>query len=74
MEEALAVTLRLVGVLESLGVQYLVGGSVASSLYGERGRLRTSTSSPIYARRTSPGSLLPYATTSTSTNPQSATP
>jgi hypothetical protein len=34
VEEALGVTLRFVGVLERLGVPYLVGGSLASSLHG----------------------------------------
>lgn len=34
MEEALAVTLRVAGALERLGVPYLVGGSLASSLHG----------------------------------------
>ena len=35
VEEAIAVTLRITGVLENLGVAYLVGGSLASSLYGQ---------------------------------------
>jgi hypothetical protein len=35
MEEALGVTLRVARVLESLGVPYLVGGSLASSFFGE---------------------------------------
>lgn len=35
MEEALGVTLRIVRVLDSLGVPYLVGGSIASSFFGE---------------------------------------
>ena len=34
MEEAIEVTLRITRVLERLGVDYLVGGSLASSLYG----------------------------------------
>ena len=32
--EVLEVTLRVVDILEGLGVPYLVGGSVASSLHG----------------------------------------
>lgn len=35
MEEALAVTLRVIGTLEGLGVPYVVGGSIASSIYGK---------------------------------------
>ncbi|HEX8693833.1 MAG TPA: hypothetical protein VF746_15530 [Longimicrobium sp.] len=35
MEEALEVTLRVVRVLEGLGVPYLIGGSLASSLHGQ---------------------------------------
>lgn len=35
MEEALAVTLRVIGVLEQLRVPYVVGGSIASSIYGK---------------------------------------
>jgi hypothetical protein len=35
MDEALAVTLRVVRALEGIGVPYLVGGSIASSFYGE---------------------------------------
>jgi hypothetical protein len=34
MEEALAVTFQVIGVLEQLGVPYVVGGSIASSIYG----------------------------------------
>ncbi len=34
MEEALAVTLQVIRTLEWLGVPYLVGGSIASSIYG----------------------------------------
>lgn len=34
MEEALSVTLRIANVLERLGVPYLIGGSLASSLHG----------------------------------------
>lgn len=34
MEEILAITLRVTGVLERLKVPYLVGGSLASSLHG----------------------------------------
>lgn len=34
MDEALAVTLQVIGVLERLGVPYVVGGSIASSIYG----------------------------------------
>lgn len=34
MEEALAVTLQVIGALEQLGVPYVVGGSIASSIYG----------------------------------------
>jgi hypothetical protein len=35
VEEAIAVTLQVTKVLESLGIAYLVGGSLASSLHGE---------------------------------------
>jgi hypothetical protein len=35
MEEALAVTLRVIGVLDRLEVPYVVGGSIASSIYGK---------------------------------------
>jgi hypothetical protein len=35
MEEALAVTLQVIRALESLGVPYVVGGSIASSIYGK---------------------------------------
>lgn len=35
MEEALAVTLRVIGVLDELEVPYVVGGSIASSIYGK---------------------------------------
>lgn len=35
MEEVIEVTLRITAVLEALGVEYLVGGSLASSLYGK---------------------------------------
>ena len=34
MEEALAVTFQVIGALEQLGVPYVVGGSIASSIYG----------------------------------------
>lgn len=34
MQEAIEVTLRVTGVLERLGVRYVVGGSIASSLHG----------------------------------------
>jgi hypothetical protein len=35
MDEALAVTLQVIGVLDRLGVEYVVGGSIASSIYGK---------------------------------------
>lgn len=35
MEEALAVTLQVIGVLDQLRVPYVVGGSIASSIYGK---------------------------------------
>jgi hypothetical protein len=35
MEEALAVTLRVIGALDKLEVPYVVGGSIASSIYGK---------------------------------------
>lgn len=35
MEEAIEVTLRIAAVLNSLGIPYLVGGSLASSLHGQ---------------------------------------
>lgn len=35
MEEALAVTLQVIGVLRRLNIQYVVGGSIASSIYGK---------------------------------------
>lgn len=35
MEEALAVTLHVIGALEQLRVPYVVGGSIASSIYGK---------------------------------------
>lgn len=35
MEEALAVTLQVIGALDQLGVPYVVGGSIASSIYGK---------------------------------------
>jgi hypothetical protein len=35
VEEAIEVTLRITAVLERLGILYLVGGSLASSLHGE---------------------------------------
>lgn len=35
MDEALAVTLQVIGALERLGVPYVVGGSIASSIYGK---------------------------------------
>jgi hypothetical protein len=35
MEEALAVTLQVIGALEQLRVPYVVGGSIASSIYGK---------------------------------------
>lgn len=35
MDEALDVTLQVIGVLERLGVPYVVGGSIASSIYGK---------------------------------------
>lgn len=35
MEEALAVTRQVIGALEHLGVPYVVGGSIASSIYGK---------------------------------------
>ena len=34
MQEAIEVTLRVTSVLEQLGVRYVVGGSIASSLHG----------------------------------------
>lgn len=34
MEEAIGVTLRVTAILENLGIPYLVGGSLASSLHG----------------------------------------
>lgn len=34
VEEALEVTLRVIRTLEGLGVRYVVGGSIASSIYG----------------------------------------
>lgn len=34
LEEALEVTLRVIGTLERLRVRYVVGGSIASSIYG----------------------------------------
>jgi hypothetical protein len=34
LEEALEVTLRVIRTLEGLGVRYVVGGSIASSIYG----------------------------------------
>jgi hypothetical protein len=34
LEEALEVTLRVIRTFESLGVRYVVGGSIASSIYG----------------------------------------
>jgi hypothetical protein len=34
LEEALEVTLRVIGTLAGLGVRYVVGGSIASSIYG----------------------------------------
>ncbi|HEX2207651.1 MAG TPA: hypothetical protein VHG93_08195 [Longimicrobium sp.] len=35
MEEALAVTLHVIGALEQLRVPYVVGGSIASPIYGK---------------------------------------
>src|SRR5215213_327151 len=35
MEEVIEVTLQVTGILENLGIQYLVGGSLASSLHGQ---------------------------------------
>lgn len=35
MDEALAVTLQVIGALERQGVAYVVGGSIASSIYGK---------------------------------------
>lgn len=35
MEEALGVTLRVIAVLDDLEIRYVVGGSIASSIYGK---------------------------------------
>ncbi|MFH1183590.1 MAG: hypothetical protein V1755_00930 [Chloroflexota bacterium] len=46
LPEPLAVTLKVTGILETLGIDYMIGGSLASTLYGE---VRTTMDSDILA-------------------------
>jgi len=46
LPEPIAVTVKVTGVLEKLGIPYLIGGSLASTLYG---MVRTTQDSDIVA-------------------------